>query len=128
MALGTWWTRDPLPDLPALPSFSVCLSTDMQLIARLTKLSHQEIGARFPDSNHIYLAFLGQGSVAYGWLAEQFGGVDEIHLSFKLPLNNCYLWDFLTLPAWRGRGIYPHFLQTIIRQEQHRIDRFWIMY
>ncbi|GAC1362629.1 MAG: hypothetical protein NVS2B12_05160 [Ktedonobacteraceae bacterium] len=128
MALGTWWTGDPLPDLPALPSFSVCLSTDVQLITRLTKLSYQEIEVRFQNGNHIYLAFLGHVPVAYGWLANQFGGVDEIHLSFTLPFGNCYLWDFLTLPDWRGRGIYPHFLQAIIRQEQHRVERFWIMY
>ncbi len=128
MALGTWWHGDPLPDLPTLASFYSCLSTDMQLIARLTTLSQQEIEARFQSGNRVYLAFLNQTPVAYGWVADRTGSVDEIHLSFTLPPRNCYLWDFLTLPVWRGRSIYPHFLQTIICQEKHTVDRFWIMY
>lgn len=128
MALGTWWNGDSLPDLPTLPSFSASLSTDTQLIARLTTLSQQEIETRFQSDNRAYIAFLDQTPVAYGWVADRAGGVDEIHLSFTLPPRNRYLWDFLTLPAWRGRGIYPHFLQAIIRQEQHDVDRFWIMY
>jgi GNAT superfamily N-acetyltransferase len=94
----------------------------------LTTLSHQEIKARFQSNNRIYLAFLDQTPVAYGWIADHVGSIDEIHLSFTLPPRNRYLWDFLTLPLWRGRGIYPHFLQAIIRQEQHDTDRFWIMY
>ncbi len=128
MALGTWWNGDLLPDLPALPAFSACLSTDTQLIAHLTTLSQQEIEARLQSDNRVYLAFLSQTPVAYGWVADKAGSVDEIHLSFTLPPRNRYLWDFLTLPAWRGRGIYPHFLQAIIHQEQHDVDRFWIMY
>jgi GNAT superfamily N-acetyltransferase len=128
MALGTWWSGDSLPNLPTLPSFSILLSTDTQLISELTTLSLPEVEARFQNGNHIYLAFLEQIPVAYGWLADQTGSIDEIHLSFALPPRDCYLWDFLTLPAWRGRGVYPHFLQAIIRQEQVNIDRFWIMY
>ncbi len=128
MALGTWWNGDPLPDLPTLPSFSTLLSTDTQLISQLTTLSQPEIDARLQNGNRIYLAFLEQTPVAYGWLADRAGCIDEIHLAFTLPPRNGYLWDFLTLPAWRGRGIYPHFLQAIIRQEQDNIDRFWIMY
>lgn len=128
MALGTWWNGDPLPDLPILPSFSAGLSTDTQLIARLSTLSQQEIEARFQSNNRAYIAFLDQVPVAYGWIADQAGSVDEIRLSFMLPPRNRYLWDFLTLSAWRGRGIYPHFLQAIVHQEQHDVDRFWIMY
>lgn len=128
MALGTWWNGDSLPDLPTLPSFSTCLSTDIQLITRLTTLSQQEIEARFQSHNRVYLAFLDQTPVAYGWIADRTGSIDEIHLAFMLPPRNRYLWDFLTLPTWRGRGIYPHFLQAIIHQEQHDVDRFWIMY
>jgi len=128
MALGTWWNGDPLPKLPALASFTAQRSTDKQRIAQLTSLSLQEIEARFQSGNHIYLAFLDQTPVAYGWLANRVGSVDEIQLSFTLPTRNCYLWDFLTFPTWRGHGIYPHFLQEIIRQEQQSIDRFWILY
>ena len=126
MALGNWWRGDPLPDLPSLQGFSACISTDMQLIARLSGLPPQEIEMRLQHGNHAYIAFIEEVPVAYGWVAEQTAGVDEIQLSFTLSARNRYLWDFQTFPAWRGRGIYPHFLQTIVRQEM--AERFWILH
>jgi GNAT superfamily N-acetyltransferase len=36
------------------------------------------------------------------------------------------LWDFATLPAWRGRGIYPRLLQAVLAAEQGVAQRFWI--
>jgi GNAT superfamily N-acetyltransferase len=126
MALGCWWRGDVLPDLPPLQAFSARISTDMQLIARLTGLSRQEIEARLQKGHHIYSAFIAEKPVAYGWVAERTAGVREIQLSFTLSARDRYLWDFQTLPAWRGRGIYSHFLQEIIRQEM--AERFWILY
>ncbi len=126
MALGTWWRDDRLPDLAPLPSFSVHLSTDAQLIARLADLSLQKVDSRFQNGSRLYLAFVDEIPVAYGWVATERGNMREVQVSFKLPARNCYLWDFLTLPAWRGRGIYPRLLQAIIRQETHFFDRFWI--
>lgn len=128
MALGTWWRGDALPDLPALPSFSISMSKDRELIAKLNTITLQEFDARVQAGNYVYLAFLDEVLVAYGWVATKEGGVEGIHLSFSLPPQNRYLWDFQTLPEWRGRGIYPHFLQAIIRQEMHLIERFWILY
>jgi GNAT superfamily N-acetyltransferase len=128
MALGTWWHNDPLPKLAPLSHFSARPSTDFQLITHLTGLLQQEIENRFQSGNHIYLAYMGHSPAAYGWVAMQEGRVDEIKLFFKLPPRNSYLWDFMTLPAWRGRGIYSHLLQEIVLQEKQRADRFWIMY
>lgn len=128
MALGTWWHNDPLPKLAPIPQFSARPSTDIQLIAHLTELLPQQIGNRFQHGHHIYLAYIGHSPAAYGWVAMQEGRVNEIKLFFKLPPRNSYLWDFMTLPAWRGQGIYSHLLQEIIQQESQHADRFWIMY
>jgi GNAT superfamily N-acetyltransferase len=128
MALGTWWHNDPLPKLAPLPQFSARPSTDVQFIAHLTGLFQQEIEQRFQSGNHIYLAYMGESPTAYGWVATQEGRVGEIELFFKLPTGNSYLWDFKTLPEWRGRGIYPHLLQEIIQQESQRAEHFWVMY
>ncbi len=128
MALGTWWRGDALPEFPALPSFSIRLSTDREFIAKLNNISLQEFDARIQTGNHAYLAFIDEQLAAYGWVATQGGGVREIQLSFTLPPQNRYLWDFQTLPEWRGRGIYPHFLQAIIHQEMQLAERFWVLY
>jgi len=127
MAFGTWWRGDHLPELAPLSNISICVSTDSQLIARLAEISLPEIAARFQAGNKLYLAYLDGLPVAYGWVAMREGSIDGLHLFFTIPAGNCYLWDFKTLPAWRGRGIYPHFLQLIIQQEQ-ALDRFWIGY
>ncbi len=126
MALATWWCDGLLPNLVPLPSFSVYFSTDAQLIARLANLSLQEVDSRFQSGSRLYLACIDEILVAYGWVATQRGDMPEFQLSFKLSERNCYLWDFRTLPAWRGRGIYPRLLQAIIRQEALFFDRFWI--
>ena len=89
-------------------------------------MSVQEVDTRLQNGNHAYLAFLQETPVAYGWVATQSAG--EIGLSFTLPQHNSYLWDFQTLPEWRGRGIYPHFLQEILLQEMNTVERFWILY
>ena len=73
-----------------------------------------------------YIAHLGPDPVAYGWSATceaEFGGLQE----FKGPPANRYLWDFATLPAWRGLGIYPRLLQTIVAREAGDAERFWIL-
>ena len=128
MALGTWWRGDALPALPALPSFSIHTTQDKQLLSKLNNLSLQEVDNRFQAGNHAYLAYIGETIVAYGWVATQSAGVNEISLSWTMASQNRYLWDFQTLPEWRGHGIYPHFLQAILRAETPLAERFWILY
>ena len=127
MPFGTWWRGDPLPELPPLPTFSVCTTEDIQLIAQTTRLSKHMIAARIRQGNRPYIAFIEQTPVAYGWIATREGGVTQFRLSFSITHPNIYLWDFLTFPRWRGLGVYPHLLQAIIRQEQPT-ERFWIGY
>ncbi|WP_201390205.1 GNAT family N-acetyltransferase [Ktedonobacter sp. SOSP1-85] len=127
MPFGTWWRGTPLPDLSPLRTFSARISTDTQLITRLANLSKPEIDDRFQTGKHLYIAFISEVPVAYGWVATREVNFPHFQFSFTIPSRNCYLWDFLTLPEWRGRGIYPHLLQTIIRQEP-LVDRFWIGY
>jgi GNAT superfamily N-acetyltransferase len=128
MALGTWWHGDTLPDLPVLPSFSIHATEDKQLLAKLNNVLPQEVNNRFQTGNHAYLTYIDEAIVAYGWVATQSAGVREISLSWTIPPQNRYLWDFQTRPEWRGRGIYPHFLQAILCAEMHRAERFWILY
>lgn len=127
MTFATWWRGDPLPDLSPLPTFSAHLSTDTQLIARLTNHLPQIIDTRFQMGKRFYIAFLDEVPVAYGWVATQEGSMSNLQFSFTIPSKNGYLYSFLTIPAWRGRGVYPHLLQAIIHHEQ-QIDRFWIGY
>lgn len=127
MALATWWYGDPTPLLPPITNFYAGPSGDAALLARLTQLDVESIQARIGDAHVPYVAWLDDNPVAYGWAATQTAHVGELDLHIALPRRGRYLWDFKTLPAWRGRGIYPHLLQTILAAEATYADRFWII-
>lgn len=127
MPIATWWRDDPLPALSSLPTFAAHRTTDKALIASCTNLSEAAVEARLQGGHYPYIAFLDNVPAAYGWVATQRGGISELHFCFSVPARQIYLWDFLTLPQWRGRGVYPHLLQSIIEQEP-AIEHFWIGY
>jgi GNAT superfamily N-acetyltransferase len=111
MALATWWHGDALPALPPLTGFRAAATDDVTLVARLDALTEEEVRARLPGHHRPYVATIG-----------------ELGVSFTLPRGDRYLWDFATLPAWRGRGLYPHLLQAIIAAESPPATRLGIIH
>ncbi|GCF10063.1 GNAT family N-acetyltransferase [Dictyobacter arantiisoli] len=128
MALATWWRGDPVPEIAPVPQFSAHRTSDLSLLARLAHLEVEEVERRIAEGSIPYLASVAETPAGYGWVATTVGEVIEIDLRFELPARNCYLWDFATLPDWRGHNIYPHLLQAILEQEREHFDRFWILY
>jgi GNAT superfamily N-acetyltransferase len=96
-------------------------------MARLANLETAEVAKRLSEGHRPYVAWLDGEPVAYGWVATLAAYVGELDLTIKLPQADRYLWDFATLPAWRGRGIYPHLLQSILMAEAPFVERFWII-
>lgn len=128
MSLATYWTTDPLPALRPLPGLTVSPRVDDAALALLNRLSLQEVRARRAAGHRAYGAYLHGTPVGYGWVATRAAEIGELGLTFSLPAGNRYLWDFATLPAWRGRGLYPRLLQGILQAERHSADRFWILH
>lgn len=126
MALMTWWRGDVLPALPALPGFAARRSSDAEQIAALNQISAGAAAARLDAGHHAYLAALDGRPVGYGWAATSAASIGEVGLAFGLPSDERYLWDFATLPAYRGRGLYPRLLQAILRAEA--ATRAWILH
>lgn len=126
--LWTWWRDDHLPVLSPLLDFAVEEARDQQLLASLMGVSLATIEERLQAGHRAYLARLGTVPAAFGWSAcgqARFGGG---LVTFQLPPNNRYLYDFVTLPTWRGLGIYPRLLQAILRKESGVNERFWIIH
>ncbi|MFN8503392.1 GNAT family N-acetyltransferase [Kouleothrix sp.] len=128
MALATWWRCDTLPPLPPLAGFGAAVCDDAALLSRLNRITAGEVRARWRDGHRAYVAAQGGAPVAYGWVATRAAAIGELALKLALPVADRYLWDFATLPAWRGRGIYPRLLQAIMRSEAEAAERFWIIY
>jgi mutator protein MutT len=121
-----WWRGDPLPRLEPVPGLAVEQGTAVSLLARMARLEEREIRRRLEQGNEPFVARLGGTAVAYGWMATRLAAIPQIELSFDLPNGEVYLWDFATLPPWRGRGMYPHLLQAITLEGAPYISRFWV--
>lgn len=87
-----------------------------------------EIAARVETVHRPYVAWIGATPVAYGWSAAGRTRFGLPPVSFSVPPGDRYLMDFATLPAWRGRGIYPGLLQAILEAEATDAARFWVLH
>jgi len=121
-----WWPGDPLPELPMLPGFAAAPVADDAAFATLSGLSAVEIAARRENGDRPYRATVEEAGVGWGWSAMRHLAIGELGIARDLPPGDRYLWAFETLPAWRGRGIYPRLLQAILRREAQEGARSWI--
>lgn len=127
MALATWWRGDSLPELTSLEGFHAATTENIEMLAEMAKLDPAEVERRLQEGHRPYAAWIGDVPTAYGWVATRTAHIGELDVTITLPQRDRYLWDFATLPAWRGRGIYPRLLQAILMAEPHVVERFWII-
>ncbi|HEU5097403.1 MAG TPA: hypothetical protein VFU22_00045 [Roseiflexaceae bacterium] len=126
IVFSAWWSGDLKAELAQLSGFEAQLTTDYQLVAQMARLDLAEVEARVAGGHRPYIGRLSGAAVAYGWAGSNSASIGELGLEFAIPAGNCYLWDFATLLAWRGLGIYPRLLQAIMAREAAEADRFWI--
>ena len=124
--LWSWWRGDALPICESVSGLTVEESKHVELLSNLMGFPEAAMREQFWLGHRAYLARLGALPVAVGWSATGevalFGGRVTLHV----PPNNRYLYGFVTHPDWRGRGIYPHLLQAILRTEEQ--EHFWIIH
>jgi GNAT superfamily N-acetyltransferase len=123
--MHTWWRGDPLPILPPLPGLTIAPVADPRSILPLCWLAEGDVRGRLDRNHRLWLARLPGAPVAYGRVATTEAQIGGLGITLALPPGNRYLWDFVTLPPWRGRGIYPRLLQAILAHEDTS-ERFWI--
>jgi GNAT superfamily N-acetyltransferase len=111
-----------------LPGMYVAEELSAGVMAALQSADRSMIEGRFAAGHRAYVARMGDEYAAWGWVATREAKIGELGLSFSVPEGERYLWNFVTRPAFRGRGIYPRLLQEIVRQESRTADRFWIVY
>ena len=120
--------RDPVVSQAPLPGLTVRREDDVLLMSSLQERTREEIERRFTSGHRAYVAFVDDQPAAWGWVATRSAAIGEMSMTFEIPAGDRYLWNFVTLPSHRGKGIYPRLLDAIVRAESREADRFWIAY
>lgn len=128
MALAMRHRDDPGPVLAPVAGLVVQREDDAQVMAALQDRSPVDIQARFDSGHRAYVALLNGERAAWGWVATTSAEIGELNSAFRLAPRERYLWNFVTVGAFRGRGIYPRLLTAIVDAELPDADRFWIAY
>jgi hypothetical protein len=128
MALATWWYEDGQPEMTLPAGMTVESPAANDMLASLAMLPQREVARRRAEGHRPYVISVDDEPAGYGWVATHTSEIGELALRFDLPAGNRYLWDFATLPAFRGRAIYPHLLSEIVRRECPPATRLWIIH
>lgn len=128
MSFATRHRDDPMPSLAPLPGLLVRREDDAFVMATLQGRTMEEMQRRFANGHRAYVATLHGVPAAWGWVATRGASIGELGATFAIPAGERYLWNFVTRPEHRGRGIYPRLLEAILREEAREATRFWIAY
>jgi hypothetical protein len=128
MSLATRHRDDPMPVLPELRCLSIARVADASQMSLLQRRRVDEIARRYDAGHRAYVAQLNGEPAGWGWVATRTASIGELGAAFALPEGERYLWNFVTLPSHRGRGVYPRLLQSIVRTESEEAERFWVAY
>lgn len=128
MPIAARHVQDRAPLLTPLPELVVRRTDSPLLMSTLQKRRVSEMVARFEAGHRAYVAWYDGEAAAFGWVATREASIGELDVRFQLPKRDAYLWNFVTLPEFRGLGIYPRLVDAIVRAESVIADRFWIIY
>jgi GNAT superfamily N-acetyltransferase len=128
MSLYTFSQNDLMPSLNPLKGLRFEESTDITLLSKMSGASEEEIVKRLANDHIAFIAFLYDTPAAFGWMARGKARIGELGHDLILPIGNRYLWNFRTLPSFRGNNIYPLLMQYILSFESKKAERFWIIH
>lgn len=111
-----------------VPGLSVHREIAATVMAGMQKRTVAEIQDRFSAGHRAYVASMHGVPAAWGWIATRSATIGELKVAFSFSPAERYLWNFVTLPDFRGRGIYPRLLEAIVDAERAEAERFWIAY
>jgi GNAT superfamily N-acetyltransferase len=128
MALFNWCASDPIPRLAPLAELSIQPASHFKELAHVNRISLLEVHARRHSGNQPYIAYWKDHPVGYGWVASREACIGELGLTFNLPHDQRYLWDFAILPEYRQHGVFDRLLQAILDHEAREAECFWIIH
>lgn len=132
---GTLWAMDltddpPPPSAPVPPGdgFDEAQPEDVgALAAAMGMPDPQAVVQRFLSGRRCFVARVAGTIAAYGWVSQGAESIGELERTMRMQPGEAYIWDCVTLPAFRRRGLYVALLRHIVgvlRAEGLR--RLWI--
>ena len=91
-------------DWDSLPSLAS--SPDSGVLAEFSK--------RLESGRQCYIAQVEGQLAGYGWVSFQDEDIGELNLRIKLLAGEAYIWDCITLPAYREKYLYSALLAHIL--------------
>jgi len=86
-----------------------------------------EVLKRFEKRSRCYAARLDGKLVVYGWVSFDEEFIGELNLRLRLLPGEAYIWNCVTLPAFRRKLLYSALLAHIVRElRAEQLHRVWI--
>lgn len=131
---GTLWVLETGNDLPPIcparveVEFGEVGAADIKELAAAMNLPSPGLVQQRLQGNRRCFSLRAAGQiVTYGWVTFGVECVGELERQFSLHDDEAYIWDCVTLPAWRGQRLYSALLSHIIyRLHQESVPRLWI--
>jgi len=130
---GTIWVLDLDHEMPGVaPRIQtefrqLTLELAPALAAASDSLTVSEIARRLETGRQCYLALVDGKIAAYGWVSLVEEDIGELNLRIKLLAGEAYIWDCVTLPAFREKLLYSALLIYILGElREQNICRAWI--
>jgi ribosomal protein S18 acetylase RimI-like enzyme len=133
---GTLWALGPDDPVPVAPSpagltIGEVLAGDAAAVAALAEAmdapDQQTVQERLGSGRRCFAASVEGSIAAYGWVSQGTERIGELERTMIMLPGEAYIWDCVTLPAFRRRGLYGAVLRhlaAMLRGEGLR--RLWI--
>jgi ribosomal protein S18 acetylase RimI-like enzyme len=87
----------------------------------------QALERRFDGGRRCFVAWDGTQIASYGWVSQGRESVGEMERTFHMQSGEAYIWDCVTLPQYRGRGLYSALLGSMLAELRGAgVGRVWI--
>ena len=102
-------------------------STSARAVAAAMGQEGDLVAERLARGCRCFGAWLGPDVVAYGWLSASAEWIGEVELEIEPGRGEAYLWNCVTLPAHRKKGMFRALLFSIAMQaKKEGLVRLWI--
>ncbi len=132
--LGTLWVLslsvpapvDPKPRLSA--AFRRVDPEEASVLAET--MGHNdatEVLRRFATGRRCYAARVEGTLTTFGWVTFDEEEIGEIGLRIRLTEGEAYIWDCVTVPAYRGQRLFPALLASIANElRTEGLTQIWV--